>query len=135
MRVNPYLTFNGDCAEAFAFYESALGGKTDVITFASSPMAEHVSEAWRDKVMHAQFDVGGDVIMGSDAMEGQTVTHGGAAVFLQFDDPDEAERLFAALSDGGNVTMPIAETFWAVRFGMFTDKFGVPWMVNCNRPA
>ena len=130
MRVNPYLVFNGDCADAFAFYEQVLGGNLTVQTHGQSPMAEQVSPEWHSRVLHARLEVGDTVLMGSDRPPDSAETPEGFSVSLQADDPAEAERIFAALADGGTTTMPIQQTFWATRFGMLTDRFGMPWMVN-----
>jgi uncharacterized glyoxalase superfamily protein PhnB/uncharacterized protein YndB with AHSA1/START domain len=135
MTVIPYLNLNGRCAEALRFYEQALGAKVRMqMTFGESPMADKTPPEARGKIMHASFTIGDSTIMASDGMPGSTETLSGFSLSLPAKDAAEAERLFAALSDGGTVRMPLAETFWAVRFGMLTDRFGVPWMVNCEKP-
>ena len=137
MRWNPYLTFDGRCEAAFKFYEQCLGGRiVALMPFGDTPAGEHVPAGHRRKIMHARLVVGDQVLMGSDT----TPEHPyegvkGCSVALQVTDPAEAERVFAALSAGGTVTMPIQPTFWAARFGMLVDRFGVPWMVNCDLPA
>lgn len=131
MRVNPYLMFNGECAEAFKFYEQCLGGKLVTSTFGDSPMADQMPEA-HDRIMHASLQVGDTLLMGSDQPSGDSEARGGFSVALQVTDTAEAERLFAALAEGGSVTMPIQETFWSKRFGMLTDRFGIPWFVDCG---
>ena len=131
MQINPYLTFNGNCAEAFRFYEKVLGGKiAAIMTFADTPMADQMPPEGRGKIAHARLAVGDSVLMGSDCMPGSYEPMKGVSVTLNIADPAEAERVFAGLSEKGTVTMPIAETFWAQRFGMLTDKFGTPWMVG-----
>ena len=136
MELNPYLTFNGQCEAAFKFYEQCLGGKiVMMMTHGESPMAEKTAEAWRNKILHAQLTIGDIVLMGSDAPPDYFEKPQGFSVNLQFEDVAEAERVFQALSESGTVRMPLQETFWAKRFGMFVDRFGIPWMVNCSESA
>lgn len=136
MQLNPYLTFNGQCEAAFKFYERCLGGKIEMLlTHGESPMAEQTPPEWRSKIMHARLVVGDKVLMGSDAPPDRFEQPKGFSVSLSVDAPAEAERIFQALAQNGAVQMPIQETFWAVRFGMVVDRFGIPWMVNCERPA
>lgn len=133
MKLNPYLSFNGNCAEAFKFYQTALGG-TNLMshTFGGSPMASQVPPDAANKIMHARMEVGGDTLMGSDAIGDRYKAPAGVAVSLSIDDAAQAERVFNALSDGAKIDMPIQKTFWAERFGMLTDRFGIPWMINCE---
>jgi len=132
-----YLTFNGNCAEAFDFYGKCLGGKTTFsMTWGDSPMGEQMPAAAKGKLMHALFEARGHKIMGSDAppqmpFEG----YKGFSLAVYAASADEGKSLFNALSAGGKATMPYAPTFWAAGFGMLVDKFGVPWMVNCELPA
>ena len=136
MQINPYLNFNGNCEAAFKFYERCLRGKIEAVhTFAGSPMEAHLPPEHRNKVMHVRLSAAGAVLMGSDAMGDRYSQPKGMAVSLQVEDPAEAERLFKELSEKGKVDMPIGETFWALRFAMFTDQFGIPWMINCERPS
>jgi PhnB protein len=135
LQISPYLNFNGNCAEAMRFYAEVLRGKDlRVMTFRDSPTAEQMASSEKDMVIHARFRVGDFTIMGSDAPGGRYNKPQGHAVCISADTPEEAERVFKALSEGGDVGMPIAETFWAQRFGMVTDRFGTPWMVNCEKP-
>lgn len=131
MQIIPYLNFDGTCAEAFRFYHDCLGGELDVRKHGDQPM-EGLGPEWMDRVLHARLDVGGQVLMASDTGPGEPATPAGFAVALQLADPADAERVFGALSDGGTITLPIQETPWSPRFGMFTDRYGVPWMVNCT---
>jgi PhnB protein len=134
MRLNPYLAFDGKCEAAFRFYEQALGGRiVAMMTYGDSPMAEQMPPEMRGKIMHARLVAGEAVLMGSDAPDGRHEKAQGLSVALNIDEPEEAERVFAALAAGGTVTMPIQETFWARRFGMLADRFGTPWMVNCEK--
>ena len=133
MRVNPYLLFNGRCQEAFTFYAECLGGKIEaMLPHAGTPAEGHVPPEWREKIMHARLSLGEDVIMGSDAPPGHFEQPKGFSVTIQLTDSAEADRVFQRLSDGATVTMPIQQTFWAKRFGMLVDRFGTPWMVNCQ---
>jgi PhnB protein len=136
MQLNPYLTFDGRCAEAFRFYEQCLGGKIEgMLTHGESPMAAQVPTDWRDKIMHARLVVGDTVLMGSDAPPQHREEAKGFSVSIGVDRPADAERIFAALAKDGTVRLPIQETFWAARFGMLVDRFGIPWMINCEKPA
>jgi PhnB protein len=134
MQLNPYLTFNGQCEAAFKFYERCLGGKIDaLIPHAGTPAEQHVPPEWRSKIMHAHLTANGAVLMGSDAPQYEQPK--GISVSLQVKKPEDAKRIFAALSESGTVRMPIQQTFWSPRFGMLVDQFGVPWMINCEQPA
>ena len=134
MQLNPYLFFNGKCESAFKFYEQCLGGKIEMMTtHGDSPMAQQVPSEWRNKIIHARLTVGDNVLMGSDAPPERYEEMKGFSVSLSVDDPAEAERIFNALVANGTVRIPLQKTFWAVRFGMLVDQFGVPWMVNCEQ--
>lgn len=136
MKMHAYLNFKGECEAAFKFYEQALGGKIEaVFRFGDTPAAEHAPAGWGDKVMHASITVAGTVLMGSDAPPGQYEAPKGTSLSLNTSDVAEAERVFGQLAEGGAVTMPLQETFWAARFGMLTDRFGIPWMINCGQPG
>jgi PhnB protein len=132
MFVNPYLNFPGTCREAFTFYAAALGGElNDMLTHESMPTGMPLPEGWGDKIIHASMKVGPTILMGSDTPHYQAPA--GFYVSLTVESGAAADQAFGALADGGKVTMPIQETFWAVRFGMLVDRFGVPWMVNCEK--
>lgn len=136
MQANAYLMFNGNCEEAFKFYEKCFGGKIlAIMTYGSSPMASKTPPDFVNRIMHARLDVGGTIVMGSDAPPGRTETPQGFSMAIGMKDVAEAERVYAELSEGGKVEMPLQQTFWAVRFGMLTDRFGIPWMVNCEAAA
>ncbi len=137
MNVSPYLMFNGNCEEAFKFYEAKLGGKVDqFFKYGDSPMADKVPSDWKDKIMHVSMTLASQKLMGADGMPGQPYSgQSGFSLAIGVNEATEAERIFAILADGGNITMPIQETFWALRFGMVTDKFGTPWMINCEQGA
>lgn len=131
----PYLNFNGNAREALSFYENALGGKVQSLqTFADANMAQE--ESMKDKVLHAVFVAGQLTFMVSDCPPGVQVKGGDqVSLSLNFHDLDSIEKTFAALSAGGQVTMPLQDTFWGARFGMATDKFGIHWMVNHDKPG
>ncbi|HEX6105935.1 MAG TPA: VOC family protein [Gemmatimonadales bacterium] len=132
MRFVPYLNFDGRCAEAFRFYERVLGGKIEgMITHGESPIAGEVPPEWHNLVLHACLVIGDQQLMASDSPPGQHVRPQGLWVSVHVDGVEEAERVFQALAEEGEVTMPIGETFWSPRFGMCVDRFGTPWMVNC----
>ncbi|MGA8108262.1 MAG: VOC family protein [Acidobacteriaceae bacterium] len=134
MLIQPYLNFNGQCDEAFRLYEQALGGTiVGRFTYGNSPMAGHYPD-WADKVMHISMRVGEQMMLGCDAPPPHFSQPQGLRVCLEFEDVAEAERVYKALSEGGQITMAIQETFWAKRFAMFTDRFGTPWMVNVSKP-
>ncbi len=136
MKTVPYLVFNGQCREAFEFYAECFGGQIAVmLTHADTPAAEQCSAAMQGLIMHARLEMEGGTLMGSDCPPEMFQQPQGISVSLHPTDPTEAERIFAALAEGGSVLMPIAETFWAVRFGMVTDRFGIPWMINCEKAA
>jgi PhnB protein len=140
MQLSAYLFFNGNCEAAFKFYEQCLGGKIEAMTtYEGTPNAQHVPAEWRKKIMHTRLTVDGQALMGSDAPPnapgGGYEKPKGFSVSLQTKDTAEAERVFRALAESGQVQMPIQETFWAARFGMCVDRFGIPWMVNCERAA
>lgn len=135
MKIIPYLSYSGNCAEAFKFYASATGGKIEMImTYGQAPPGEPVPPNMTDKVMHATMSIGDNAIMGADAPAQYASTPAGFSVSLNLDTPEEADRLYTALSEGGTIKMPITETFWAQRFAMFIDKFNIPWMINCEKP-
>lgn len=136
MQLSPYLTFNGQCEAAFKFYQQRLGGNIQtMMTWGESPMADQVPSEWRNKIIHTTLIVGETVLAGADAPPDRYEEPRGFSVTIQIDDPAEAERLFSALSEDGTVQMPIQQTFWAARFGMVVDRFGIPWMVNCGQAA
>ena len=134
MKLIPYLMFReGKCREAFTFYAHALGG--DIVSSVTyGEMGPDMPEPMRPLVANIHLVMGDASIMGSDAMEnadGQATT----SVNIEVDSVEEAERIFAAISEGGRVRMPMAESAWAKRFGMVDDRYGQPWMVNCTKPS
>lgn len=133
MQLNPYLHFNGQCEEAFQLYQRCLNGKIEaMIKFAGTPGEQYVKPDQRDKIMHARLTAGDTVLMGSDGGSEHYELPKGFSVSLTVKDPTEAERIFNTLAENGQVHMPMQQTFWAIRFGMLRDQFGIPWMVNCE---
>ena len=132
--MQPYLSFDGNAAEALAFYARALGGQIVFqSTVGESPMASELPPQSHGRLMHACLQARGLELMASDTLPGQSFEgHKGYALAVQGRDATEGEALFDALSEGGTVTMPYGPTFWAQGFGMLVDRFGVPWMVNVD---
>ena len=133
MQMTTYLSFNGQCEAAFKFYEQCLGGQLGAIfRYAGSPMADQVPADWQDKVMHGSLTVGDLVLMGGDVAPDRYEEPKGFSLSIQIDSTSEAERIFHELARDGTVTMPLGKTFWAARFGMVVDRFGIPWLINCE---
>ncbi|MBY0382433.1 MAG: VOC family protein [Xanthobacteraceae bacterium] len=135
MKVIPYLFFNGTCEDALNFYEKTLGAKAVfMMRYKDMPAETGHSPEVQAKIAHVRFTIGDDVIMASDAPPDRFNKPQGFDINLSIATPEEADRIFAALSEGAQaIHMPIAETFWAHRFGSLVDKFGIPWMVNCEK--
>jgi len=131
--VNPYIAFRGNCREAIDFYKQALDAEEIFSqTYGESPMADMGSA---DAIMHATIKIGESTIMMCDDFHTENFTTGGnVSLAIGLNDTDKANTIFTNLSDGGKVTMPLDKTFWAEAFGMLTDKFGINWMVNCDKP-
>jgi PhnB protein len=130
--ISPYLNFNGNCEEAINHYVEVLGAKIDMMMRNSdAPPGMPYPPERKDKIMHVRFSIDGDVLMASDVPPEYFQAPQGISVSLQIADLVEAERKFAALLAGGNITMPFGKTFWAKGFGMGVDRFGIPWMINC----
>ena len=132
--VNPYLTFDGNCSEAFDFYRSVFGGEfATVMRFSEMPGGSPIAESLADRVMHIAMPIGTSVLMGSDTMPEMGppfVPGNNFTVAVGPESEDETRRIFDGLASGGITTMPLNSTFWGALFGMLTDKFGVQWMVN-----
>jgi PhnB protein len=136
MQVNPYLVFNGNCEAAFARYREVLGGTLQaMMRHSDAPPGMPVADGWHDKIMHACLMLDDFALMGSDAPPQFQAPMQGFSVNLGLSSIAEAERIYAALSEGGEIRMALQQTFWADRFGMWTDRFGTPWMINCNVAA
>jgi len=136
MQLVPYIIFNGQCEEALNFYAKALGGEIkELMRYENSPVESMAKE--KQKIMHATFMAKGIVILASDSGEGGPEATGSGMVHLSFNfqSEEEQQKAFDGLSDGGKITMPLQDTFWGARFGMLTDKFGINWMFNYDRPT
>lgn len=133
MHIEAYVFFNGNCEEAFTFYQSALGGELNFNRYEGSPMESQAPANARNKIMHASLKSGDATIMGADAVgDWERVIGNNVALSLVSLDEAEGRRAFALLAQGGAVTMELAPTFWGAKlFGMLTDKFGMDWMVSC----
>ena len=132
-----YLSFDGRCEEAFKRYEKVFKGKIAMMMrHSDAPPGSGVPQnsETANRIMHARLEVGGRLLMGGDAPAHSSSRPQGFCVSVAVDDPAEAERIFSQLSESGAIVMPMTETFWAQRFGMVTDEFGTPWMVNCEKP-
>jgi PhnB protein len=129
------LSFNGNCEAAFRHYERCLDGSLYILHWKDSPAAAEVPPEWGDKVYHATLKIGDGAISGNDLPDDRYQRPQGFEVILQTDNPVFAERAFDGLSEGGVVGMPLQETFWAARFGVVRDRFGMRWSVNCEAPV
>ena len=138
LKLTPYLGFDGHCTEAMRFYAAALGGKIEMtLTFGQSPMAEQFPAEHRHRVMHSVLSLPGNgQLFAADRPPGTEcsgpVGSNGIGLALEFDQVAAGEAAFKALSEGGNISMPMAPSFWVERFGMLTDRYGVGWMVNAG---
>lgn len=133
MQLNPYVNFNGQCEEAFKFYEQVLGGKILFkMTWGEMPGADQFPVESHKLIMHETLSVGDGVLMGADSPDGRYHKPTGMNVSLHPKDVVEGKRIFDALSESGTVQMPFEKTFWSPGFGMCVDRFGIPWMINCE---
>lgn len=128
MRLDVYVNYPGHCEEAFRFYERHLGGRVlDITRHGGLPHPDNVPAGWAAKVAHARIEIGGTVLMGADIPDAQPMRS--AYLTLTVDTSEEAERAYAILTEGGEVFMPMEETFFATRFAMLRDRFGTSWML------
>jgi PhnB protein len=133
MKLNTYVNFRGNCAEAFRYYAQHLGAKVDTImTHAQSPGPSSVGPEWKDAVLHARISIGDTELMGADIPNAEPMRS--AYLTLRVDSDSEAERVFSALADGGQIFMPMRGEFFASRFGQLRDRFGINWMILHERP-
>ena len=136
MTANPYLYFNGNCREAFTFYSQCLQAPELVLLpHRGSPAEGMGGPEWADKILHAALKIGDTFLYASDAPPERYSKPAGFSVSLNLKSQDESARIYAELSAGGTIIMPLQETFWALSFAMFSDRFGIPWMINCEKPA
>ncbi|PYP84828.1 MAG: VOC family protein [Blastocatellia bacterium AA13] len=135
MQMNPYLSFNGRCEEAFNFYQQCLGGEIGpIFRYAGSPMSGEVPADWQEKIMHGSITIGEQVLMAADVAPERYEEPKGFSLSLQIKSTAEAERIFRELSSNGRVVVPLEKTFWAALFGVLVDPFGISWLINCEEP-
>ena len=136
MQTGPHLHFKGNCGEAFKFYAETFGGNIEfAMTYGEAPGAEKAPPEMRNQIIHARLNLGNEqFVLGMDASPDRYHAPQGFNVMASIDKAADAERAFNALANGGEVVMPFGATFWALGFGMCTDRFGIPWMVNCPKP-
>jgi PhnB protein len=135
MKMYTYLNYGGNCKQAFEFYEGHLGGKiTMMLTHGQQPNAENVSPAQKNSILHARIDLGDTTLLGSDVPAERFQPMRSAYLSLMVTSIEEAERVYVLLSEGGEIFMPMQETFFAFRFAMLRDKFGTSWMILFERP-
>ncbi|MGO9257595.1 MAG: VOC family protein [Bryobacteraceae bacterium] len=135
MKLHTYLNYGGNCEQAFRFYEQHLGGKiTMMMTHGQMPNPNDVSPDWKNAILHARMTIGEAEIMGADVPPERFQPMRSAYLSLTVDSIEEAERIYALLSDGGQIFMPMEETFFAFRFAMLRDRFGTSWMILNERP-
>ncbi|GJM14449.1 MAG: VOC family protein [Pseudohongiella sp.] len=131
MQLTSHLSFSGNCEEAFSFYREIFDGELSLVRFEDTPAAQQVQQSWRSKVVHCTL-VSGDIrFCGADVLPEQYEAPQGVFMLLEPDTVAQAQALFQSLSEGGKVTMPLAETFWSPAFGMITDRFGITWEFSC----
>jgi PhnB protein len=134
--ITPHLTFNGNCREAFPFYSECLGGQvTLMLAYGESPLAAQTPPERHHEILHATLTFGDRTVTGADALPGEYAEPRGISLLLHIDEASRAERIFASLGVDGSIHMPLQPTFWADRFGMLTDRFGIPWMINVPLPS
>jgi PhnB protein len=135
MQLHTYLNYGGNCQQAFRFYEEHLGGKiTMMMKHGEQPNPANVPPGWKDAVLHARMDLGGTELLGADIPPDRFQPIRSAYLSLTVSSTDEAERIYALLSEGGEIFMPMEETFFAFRFAMLRDRFGTSWMLLHPRP-
>ena len=133
LEVSAYLSFKGDCAAAFKFYQEILGAEPGLLfRYADSPMADVVPAGWENKIMHGSVRIGQHLLEGADVPPERYEEPKGISLSINASSPAEADAVYEKLADGGRVVYPISKTFWSERFGMVVDRFGIPWMINCE---
>ena len=133
LEVSAYLSFRGDCAAAFKFYEEVLGARPGLLfRYADSPMSDVVPDGWEDKIMHGSIRIGQHLLEGADVPPERYEEPKGFSLSINAGSAAEAEKLFDHLGAGGRVVYAMEKTFWSERFGMVVDRFGIPWMINCE---
>ena len=133
MRLSPHLSFDGNCREAFGFYAHVLDGSiVTMLTYGASPMADEVPVDCHDRIVHATLVFGEAVLSGADALPGRFEPARGFQVLLQPEDPDESQRVFDRLKEGGKIVVQAQQTFWTPFYAALIDRFGVPWEISCE---
>ena len=133
MQMHPYVSFNGQCEAAFTFYERSLGGQLGpLFRYGGTSLADQVPADWSDRIMHGSVTIGGQVLQGCDVAPDRYEGPRGFSLSLQIKSVAEAERVFGEIADGGRIVLPLEKTFWAERFGMVVDRYGIQWLINCE---
>lgn len=132
MRIDFHINFSGHCKEAFEFYQATLGGDTNFLTYENSPAKDSTPSGWRKKIVHGSFKLNGLEIAGADVLPRHYHEPKGFQLLLQLTSEPESQRIFAAFSEGGSITMPLQKTFWSPCYGIVVDRFSIPWEVNCT---
>ena len=133
MQMTPYVNFNGQCEAAFTLYKECLGGQLGTLfRYAGTQLVDQVPADWQDKVMHGSITIGDQVLQGADVAPHLYEEPKGFSLSLQMTSTAEADRIFPMLAKDGTVVMPLEKTFWAARFGVVVDRFGIRWLINCE---
>ena len=133
MKLSPHLSFDGNCQEAFRFYETVFGAKiVTMLTYGESPMSMDVKPDWHEKIIHATLMLSDGVLSGADAPPGEYESPQGFQILYQPETPDESKRVFNALADGGKIVMPVQATFWTPCYGAIVDRYKIPWEISCE---
>src|SRR5262245_5529987 len=129
------LHFSGQCEAAFKFYERCLGAKiVFMLTWGNSPMAANAPTDWTEKILYGRIRVGDIDLVGGDVAPDHYERPQGFSILLSISDASDAERIFQALAENGKIQAPLQKTFWALRYGILVDQFGIPWEINCEKP-
>ena len=133
MKLSAHLSFDGTCEQAFRFYQQVLNGNlVTLLSYGQSPLAQSTPAEFHERILHATLTVGSFELLGADVLPEQAERPQGFCITLSLPDLERAKQIFAALSEGGTVRMPLQETFWSPAFGLVTDRFGIPWEINCE---
>lgn len=136
MEANIHLTFKGQCEEAFNFYQDVFGGKiTLMLSYGNSPDGVRTPPEWKDKIVHANLEIGNTEISGVDILPEDYQPPQGFFALLEVEGASQTKQIFEALSKDGTIKMPLQKTFWSAYFGVVVDRFGIPWEINCTQPA
>ena len=133
MRISPHLMFDGQCRDAFVSYQQLLGGQLGLLSYGDSPMAAEVDPRWHGRIVHATLGVGDFELAGADVLPADYSRPQGFAVLLALPDRTQAQRIFAELAAGGEVTYAFQQTFWSAGFGVLVDRFAIPWEVTVEQ--